>query len=172
GGGGGEDGQVLARAGAAVVVCGVGVLRPPIGFVGDAVLGRGHAGSVDAARGPGRRAARRRNGGRRRHPPGGGRGGRRRGNGPRLSRPPAAVVVCGVGVLRPPIGFVGDAVLGRGHAGSVDAARGPGRRAARRRNGGRRRHRRDGGRWARRRDNGPRLSRPEAAIVVRGVGAF
>src|SRR5215813_12355380 len=46
----GDDGPGLAGAGAAVVVRGIGALRPPIGFVGDAVLGSGHAVGVDAAR--------------------------------------------------------------------------------------------------------------------------
>src|SRR5262249_59060223 len=76
----GHDRPGLSGAEAAVVVRGVGALRPPIGFVDDAVLRDRHAGGVDAARGPCRWAARRWSGGRWR--------GGRRGGGGRGPRPP------------------------------------------------------------------------------------
>ena len=107
----------------------------------------GHARCVPAQR---RGRARRRRGGKPgRHGRNRGRGIGRRDDGPRLTGAEATVVVRGIGALRPPICVVGDAVLRHGHAGGVDAARGPSRRAARRRNGGRRR--RGGRRRAQRR---------------------
>src|SRR5207248_11701330 len=107
----------------------------------------GHARCVPAQR---RGRARRGGGGKPgRHGRNRGRGIGRRDDGPRLTGAEATVVVRGIGALSPPICVVGDAVLRHGHAGGVDAARGPSRRAARRRNGGRRR--RGGGRRAQRR---------------------
>ena len=59
----------------------------------------------------------------------------RRDDRPRLASARAAVVVGRIGALRPPVGFVGDAVFHHRHAGGVDAVRQPRRRAALRRHG-------------------------------------
>ena len=110
----------------AVVMSRIVPLRPPICLVDDAVLDRGHASGVDVA---GR-------------PKSGTLGNRPGDRGP--WRPEGAVVVSRISTLRPPIGFVRDAVFRHGHSSRVDAAHRPWVRIAAGHDGRLRRHRRLG----------------------------